>query len=591
MKNFKNKLLRNKIKTVLISIKKAFVFLFILSFFISAPINIFSIINVTTTDELIDAINTANSVPDSIQFTANITLTKPLPAITNTYTIDGDDGTARTLDGASTFRGFIIVGSGNSPTIQDLKIQNTKALGGTGGTPSNKEGGSGGGGLGAGGAIYVGDSASVTLSNITYDLNNATGGDGGPLTGTSGTSGGSGGGGLGGDGDNGTGTAADGGGGGGIKEWDGTSGGGSTIGDASGRTGGGLSPYDGADGANSVGPANATTPGIGGGGGGGAEVAGAGAASAGAFGGGGGGGSGHATDNINAAVGGFGGGGGGGGGASGAGGTSPFGGGAGDAGGATVAGQGGGGAGLGGAIFIDDSATATILDSTYDFSTNSVTAGTGANPGTGAGIDIFLATGGTLIIDTTGTFTVSKNIEADTINATGGVTVTATTGSGGTVNFAGRTNAFGGAFTLTEGTVQFNSTGVPFGNATGITFPAAGAASTKVLNGLTGGTITLSTPITMTGDGTITKDIVNQSLNITSAITGTGVITVDGAGFVTPTVSNPSFSGGWKVDGGILQITATDSIGTGDIEMLNSGTYRSGNPNVTISANNINLST
>ncbi|NGX34228.1 MAG: hypothetical protein K1060chlam1_00579, partial [Candidatus Anoxychlamydiales bacterium] len=543
-------MLKNKIKKPFIYTKKVSAFLFALALFILNNNNLLAVINVPADDTLAGAITTANGTPQLINITAaTTTLAAPLPAITNGYTIEGNSNTLN--GGPDLHRGFIILGSSANPIIQNLKITRTKATGGDAGASSNQDGGTGGGGLGAGGAIYVGDQASVTLSNITYDLNNATGGNSPVPSGASDPTGGSGGGGLGGDGDNGGGAAADGGGGGGILEAE----------DASGRTGGsGTSTYIGADGANSVGPVNATTPGIGGGGGGAAEAAGTGASSAGGFGGGGGGGSGHATDNINAATGGFGGGGGGGGIASGTGGTSDFGGGAGAAGNTVIAGQGGGGAGLGGAIFIDSTSTATILDSTYDFGVggaNSVTAGTGNASGSTAGTDIFLATGGTLNFDMQGgTVTVTKNIEADTLLTTGGVTVNDTGGTG-TLELPGLTNTFGGTFTITSGEVEVNSVGTPFGNTTSIEFSSGGLTISKIIKNLVG-TRVISQPITMAGPGTFDA---NGRINISSAISGANTFRVIGGDVIDLLAASPSFIGNWEIDGGTLIASTISELG------------------------------
>ncbi len=554
--SMESKVFITKIKKILLPVKIFKAFLYLFFFIILSYFDLFAV-NVANEAELIAAINSANTTPQTIQFTANITLTGPLPAITNTYTIDGNDGTAWTLSGGSAHRGFIILGS-VSPTIQDLIIVDTKATGGTGGIPDADQGGSGGGGLGAGGAIYVGNGANVTLSNITYNRDNATGGNAGALSGIASAGGGSGGGGLGGNG--GGSLANDGGGGGGILEAQ----------NAIGISGGGVAPYKGADGADSTIPANATTPGYGGGGGGAANIGGTGASSAGGFGGGGGGGSSHATDNINAAAGGFGGGGGGGGKNSGTSILGGFNGGAGAAGTGAVGGQGGGGAGLGGAIFVDDTSTATIKDGIYDFGTgansNTLTAGTGANSGSTAGTDIFLASGGTLKIDTNGTFTVGKNIEADTLKTTGGLEILDSVGTGGTVNFTGLTNTFGGTFTLTKGTFQFNNNNA-FGNATGITFP--NNSDSKIFSCASS---LISPPITISGPATINSTV---NVSLTSAITGNGELKVTLGGRVSSTISSPGFSGGINIDGGFFNaLNSTGTVGTGPITIQNGGRFR-----------------
>ncbi|HEU64734.1 MAG TPA: hypothetical protein ENH96_05050 [Chlamydiae bacterium] len=555
-------MLTNIIKNALISIKKAKVFLFILSFFILNSKAIFAF-EVPADGTLEDGINAANSVAEQININAGVTLSAPLPVIIGTYVINGN---SNTLTGSSAHRGFIILGSGNSPTIQDITITSTIADGGDGGNSFQDDGGSGGGGLGAGGAIYVGDSASVTLSNITYTTNNATGGNAGTV-GAAGISGGAGGGGLGGNAANATGD-------------DGTGGGGALEGeDASGSTGGGTSPYAGGNGATTG--ADGSAAGYGGGGGGAANTATVRAPGAGGFGGGGGAGAGP-SGNENAANAGFGAGGGGGGVASGTAGTSPFGGGDGAAGGATVAGQGGGGAALGGSIFIDSTSTATIIEATsYPFTTtNTLTAGTGNGSPSTLGNHIFLASAGNLSINAAGTFTLTQAIEADSINSTGGIEVL----GGGIVNLSGTSpahlvNTFRGDLTITAGTVQYDAA-VSLGNGTGITFPSAGAASTKVLEDTWSISVTISNPITMTGDGTLKRNFASfaHNMRLTSAIVGSGRITVIGVGSIRPQAASPSFSGGWNIDGqsvstsGNLVFDSPGTLGTGSIQIRN-GNY------------------
>ena len=242
---------------------------------------------------------------------------------------------------AAPFRLFLVTGSGNL-TLENLTLTNGLAQGGAGGGSQPGVTG-GGGGAGLGGAIY--NQGQLTLLACTLTGDQAVGGDGGSYSPGAPKSAGGGGGGLGGSGA--AGVASFGGFGG--------SGGGPNI----GRGG-------------SYGPGSAG--GFGGGGGGGGTGFGAGyAGGAGGFGGGGGGGSGSAAGGI----GGFGGGGG-----SAAGGG--FAGGAGD----TVGG--GGGAGLGGAVFNDQGAQLTLVNSTL---TGDVAlggqGGSGAANGSGLGGAVF----------------------------------------------------------------------------------------------------------------------------------------------------------------------------------------------------------
>jgi len=407
-----------------------------------------AVIVVTDTPSLQAAITTANAAPDTILFANSITLAAPLPAVTNTYTIDGNNFT---LDGGTLYRGFIMIGGAANPTIMDLTIQNVLALGGDGGDAQDVRGGSGGGGLGAGGAIYAGSFAGPTVCNVTFDTCTATGGSApAPAGGTN--SGGGGGGGLGGNGGQGSGAGGNGGGGGG---------GGYLVGILN-DGGDGIANVGGAGGANGGGTGASTgvaaTAGTYGGGGGGASPANnaAGVSGAGGYGGGGGGGSSRIGVNAthDAANGGFGAGGGGGGRQGGLGGTSPYGGGTGTDGVGNQGGTGGGGAGLGGAIFTDSSSTVTIMTMVDPFTGSTINFGTGGNPGSTAGLDIFLASGGNLRLNIQGgTVALANPIEADALSAAGGVEKLGP----GILNFSGLTNTYRGTTTVTAGTLQFDA--------------------------------------------------------------------------------------------------------------------------------------
>src|SRR5215471_6387992 len=147
----------------------------------------------------------------TIVLDTNVTLTANLPSVSSSLTIDGS---GHTLSGANQFRGLFVAGIdplslGPVPinvSVQNLTIANTVAVGGAGGNGSA----GGGGGAGLGGAIFVGDSAAVTVTNVNIVSSGATGGAGG--NGNGATFGG-GGGGLGGDGGSGQPRGAGGGGG------------------------------------------------------------------------------------------------------------------------------------------------------------------------------------------------------------------------------------------------------------------------------------------------------------------------------------------------------------------------------------------
>lgn len=323
------------------------------------------------------------------------------PMITSNVTIEANGSTLQWV-GTGHARAFAVASTGNL-TIRNAYIKGFNATGGDG-----EDGG--GGGLGAGGAIYVKGSGSLTVESSTFEGNAAVGGHGGGR-GFGDTGGGGGGGGLGGSGGfagsdrNDFGQYLDSGGGGGgsrgagriggfgPNNGTGGSGGGTVFGGSFGD-GGFSCGGDGGSGEGDPGPGfgSAGSSGCngGGGGGGGWGAFGSGEGGSGGYGGGGGGG---AQGGGNGGVGGFGGGGGAGwagayggtkggvGGFGGGGGAAAdgyiFGGGEPAPGGFTFGGDadafdGGGGAGLGGAIF-NDGGRVHIENST--FASNSATPG------------------------------------------------------------------------------------------------------------------------------------------------------------------------------------------------------------------------
>jgi autotransporter-associated beta strand protein len=332
---------------------------------------------------------------DTIVFDADVTLASDLPAIQWSVTIDGN---GHALSGGGQHRGLFIGAPSDGSfqaidvSVANLTIRDTVAQGGDGGAGDT----GGGGGAGLGGAIYVADQATVTVSNVSVQSSAARGGAGGGVA--AGATAGGGGGGLGGDG----GTAANsGGGGGGIG---GTANGGGTnqnggagivtlAGDGGGSFGytGGAAAGGGAGGdantffwggagggdtGNSVGSADGGAGGYGGGGGGRVVGGGTPAAGNGGYGGGGGGG-----------VGGNGGFGGGAGGTTGGANTPGVG------GGAAGALAGGGGGGLGAGVFVQ-SGGRLLVSGAFSVNGGSVSGGAG-EPGAGAG----LAAGSGLFLD------------------------------------------------------------------------------------------------------------------------------------------------------------------------------------------------
>ncbi len=400
------------------------------------------------------ALNNLAAGSNTINFSTPLTggntiaLTGVLPTIMQSVAINGNnDGSGNpivTVDGTGSFQAFRVGPSVTGFSISNLNISNTLSRGLNGGTAANG-GGGGGGSFGAGSAIYINPSSTITssISNIRFSSNTAFGGNGGeshfPIDVTEGGGGGGGAGGnFGGDGGTGavpTGTGAGGGGGGG--------------GDIGGQIGNAGTNANGANGGTSGPPAsnpggNGGTGGFGAGGGGGSggSLANAGApgqnatlgnGGAGGFilndaGGGGGGGSGTTTD----VPGGNGGGGGGSGSGGGGGGGGAGGGGNGGIGGLGAGGGGGGGAptifGVGAASFNSSSSTFSGLGGTGGNGTvsNVGTAfggGGGGGAGMGGALAIFNISGTSIVTFTDGNF--SSN------SATGGVGGTVAGGNDG----------------------------------------------------------------------------------------------------------------------------------------------------------------
>jgi hypothetical protein len=122
----------------------------------------------------------------SVVFTGNntYTLTGNLPelGIAANITIDGatTSGVDITIDAAG-YRG-LFVASGNI-SLSDLTIANAAAVGAAGqNAPSGGGAGGGGGGAGLGGGLFVSAGASVTLNNVSFVNDSATGGAGGDGT-------------------------------------------------------------------------------------------------------------------------------------------------------------------------------------------------------------------------------------------------------------------------------------------------------------------------------------------------------------------------------------------------------------------------
>jgi hypothetical protein len=419
-----------------------------------------------------------------------------------TLTINGGGHTLIGTNGTNTFRGLFAYGG--NVAINNLTIKNAVAKGGAGGSSPNQ---AGGGGAGLGGGLFVGNTATVTLNQVYFANNKAVGGAGGTdISGGASTYNVAfyaGGGGMGGAGGSSTVGGYNGGGGGGIgRTANGASynasgstaaGAGSILNGASGGAGASTvkSSSGGATGGGGgYGVTNTTKAPFQGGGGGGGGVGGAvgvttggGTGGAGGFGGGGGGG--YTTGGK----GGFGGGGGGGFSSGGAGGWG--------GGGASNAALGGFGGGTGGG-------TAGHLS------------GGGGGGGMGAGGDIFVYKGGSLIIQS------------------------------GTLSGGGVTGGIGGTATKGGGTIT----------------PTAGLAGSAFATGIfiygSNKTVTLSPAL---GQSLTISDVIADQKGVGNG-TNVGNILVGDKGTVILSKAN-QFSGNSSIqNGGTLELNASGAAGT-----------------------------
>jgi hypothetical protein len=230
---------------------------------------------------LTEAINAANADANGaiINFDPSVftsgndtyTLTGNLPDISANVTIDGTttDGQGITLDAAG-HRGLFV--SSGIVDLENLTIANAAAVGTAGANAaSGPSGGGGGGGAGLGGGLFVGSGADVTLSNVAFQNDSATGGAGGngSVHATNGGGGGGGGGFNGGAGGPGGPGKGAGGAGPGFGSGGGGRGSGATLPSPVsaflGSPGGGGSFGGGGGGASSIGGAGGGTAGFGGG--------------------------------------------------------------------------------------------------------------------------------------------------------------------------------------------------------------------------------------------------------------------------------------------------------------------------------------
>lgn len=550
---------------------------------------------------------------NTINFTADITITsQPLPPIylantTDTVTINGG---AFTLSGGASFRGFFI--ERGTVSIDNITLSNMRALGGPAGA-ATVPAATGGGGLGAGSALFVGQEANVSVTNTTFSgslvaqggaggntlttasILDFSGGGGGGLGGTGGGGGGgaatsagggggffgqslnpsrtaSGGGGMFGNGGvgNGSGGTKGGLGGGGVR----VAANGGTTASANGAVGGfgtnGTTQAAGGTTGSRTGGSGAAFP-IGGGGGGGfgADSGAAGSGGVGGFGGGGGGGgqAGNAATTLKGAGGNGGifGGGGGAGGFSGGGGLSP----------PSQGGTGGAYGGGGGGSLVSSVANGPAgAGGAGGFGGGGGGAGScGGLDGGNGGAGGFGAGGGGSSRLRSGTGGTPSGVGG--AGGLGG-------GSGGTgqVSLAGSGGggaALGGVIFVRSGGSLSIDASIPAGTVTAGVAGAAGSGSagqngqafgTSIfINGNTTFTFNISSG-TKTVTGTIVDD---QSLTQGSGTKGAGAITKTGAGTVQFSAAN-TYTGATTITTGTLALSGSGSIALSSSVVAN-GTF------------------
>jgi hypothetical protein len=471
----------------------------------------------------------ANSGTYTITLTSNITLASLATGINPLDAIDLNTGVVLDIVGTNGSGSYALIGAGTQGPVRglfvyagtvdvtNLLIENMDAQGGRGGSEA-------GGGAGLGGGLFVGsnvagDAGNVTLNNVSFSGNRATGGSG-----AAGGAQAGGGGGLGGNGANGAGNArSKGGGGGGLGA--GVSGGAPGQGGAAGIVSGGAAAGKGGSGGGTGGAEG------GGGGGGGPSTYGGGAGGGGGVSGGNGGSASLTSRGPGGGGGGFGGGGGGGGAGiviGGGGGKGGFGGGGGAGSGifsrtGGKGGQGGfgGGGGGGGAEGIGSRNGGGGAGGFGGGNAGNNSSGGGG--GLGAGGDIFVQAGASLTIEGNATTSLADG------TVTGGSTVL------GNQTLSQPGQAFGPGIYLqgTLGVLTFNSNGTTETIAASIT-DDKGAATAKGYGGASG---------------------------YTEGSTG---IVKDGAGTVILTGTN-TYTGGTAIDAGTLNVASVASIGTGAV--------------------------
>lgn len=153
-----------------------------LSMSLTAPLSAEVLTVYTTNDDGVGSLREVLAYAennDTIVFDGGVSgaimLNSALPMITQNLTIKGNDGIL--IDGQNQYQVFF-VNAGNV-SISNLRILNGVSQGGNGGA---SHAGNGGGGLGAGGGLFVNESAKVNLNKVIFINNVAQGGNGGNLS-------------------------------------------------------------------------------------------------------------------------------------------------------------------------------------------------------------------------------------------------------------------------------------------------------------------------------------------------------------------------------------------------------------------------
>ena len=538
-------------------------------------------VNGNSNPTLRDAILYANANPGTtITFSSaiagqTITLTSELPLILGSGTVINGGSNNVTVSGANSYRVFFVGGAGLSgpgtttATIENLTISHANAAGGNGS-------GGGGGGAGLGGAVFVSSSGALTVSNLTFSSNAATGGASGnansTLVGGGGGMGGNGGA-VGGGGFGSGATGSQGFGTPGVTPGNGAFTGGAPGGFVGGANGGGGATNSVTGGGGGVGGGNGVNGFTGGNGGfgGGGGVGTTGGGGNGGFGGGG------AGDNATAGNGGFGGGGGGTF-AGGTAGTGGFGGGNGSS-NFTIgpislgSGAGGGGAGMGGALFVQNGGSLTVAGAVTE-SGSTVTGGAGS---LGAGNGSAFGSG--MFLQGNGTFNLSPG-SGNTQTFSG--SIADQTGSGGTgpnagswmLNMTGGTLVLNGNNTYSGGTA-LNSGTIVVGNNSALGIGTLSMADSTTLSFSNAASFSVANTIAVTGTSNFTPPT-GTTQTISGSITdGTsaGSIVVGGGGTLALSSGSNSYSGSTTINSGAtLALTGAGTIQSSSVLTAN-GTF------------------